>query len=159
MTDVELEEAAAANAAARGVRRIFLVALAAAVIAAGVALGVELSHHPSSSSSVAPRLLPLTFNEEGFSDGPIHREQQAIVPADQRRHVLHIAGPGGTVVYIVVRCDRGTATASLGGLASGAGCSGRAAGVVRLTLAKGGPDLQVTVNRAQRKDWAIGIYR
>ena len=43
-------------------------------------------------------------------------------------------------------------------LSAGHPRSGRPAGVVRLTLANGGPALQVTVNRAQRKDWAIGIY-
>ena len=154
------DEASGAGAAEelRGVRRIFLVALAAALVAAGVALGVELAHSSSRSSGGSPSLLPMTFNEDGFSDGPLQRQQQVVVGAGRRRRDVHVGGADGLIVYIVVRCDRGTATVRLGGLMSAAACSGRPVGLVRLTLANGGPDLHVTVNRAQRKDWAIGIY-
>ncbi|HET6817307.1 MAG TPA: hypothetical protein VFH66_08815 [Mycobacteriales bacterium] len=141
----------------RGVRRIFLLALAAALAAAGVTLGIELSHEASSRAQ--PSLMPATFREPGFADGTLHLRQQTTVPGRVRMHRLHTGKSSGSVVYVVVRCDTGTATVRLGGLTSAQACSGRPVGLVRLTLAKGGAALQVTVNHPQRHDWAIGLYR
>lgn len=152
------EATAAADNAVRGVRRIFLVALAAAIVAAGVTLGVELSHDSSGAGADAIVLLPKTFDQPGFSDGPLRSQQQVVVAAARRRTAVHVAGSDGTVVYVVVRCDRGTTTVRLGGLTATTACKGHPTGVVRLTLASPGPTLQVTVDQPQPTYWTIGIY-
>ena len=157
---VETDEAQAAEAAAQvqSVRRVFLLALALALLAGAVALVVELASHPSSSTADSS-LLPTVFRQAGFADGALHLRQQATVPSSDRRHELHTTEGEGSVVYVVARCDRGRVTVRLGGLTSAAACTGRPVGLVRLTLAPGGAALVVTVDRPQRDDWAFGLYR
>ncbi|HET7529465.1 MAG TPA: hypothetical protein VFJ98_00745 [Mycobacteriales bacterium] len=145
----------------RGVRRIFLVALAAALVAAAVTLSLELARQPASTagSPAASSLLPQTFRQPGFADGTLHRQRQVTLPGTVLRRTLQVGEPAGSVVYVVARCDRGTVTVRLGGLTSSQRCTGRPVGLVRLTLSADGVGLDVSVDQPQLSSWATGIYR
>jgi hypothetical protein len=142
----------------QSVRRIFVVALLLALLAGAAALAVELASVPSGAPSL-PTLLPATFRQSGFTEDVAHARQRETVRASERRNALRTHQPARTVVYVVARCDTGRVTAKLGGLTSATACTGRPVGVVRLTLTKPGVTLTVTVDRAQRSPWAVGIYR
>ena len=156
--DADAASVEQARAELRGVRRIFLVALAAAVVAAAVTFSLELTQGPTASEGPT-RTLPATFRQPGFSDGTLHRRQQVTVPAAEQRYLWRTSLPAGTEVYLVATCDRGTLTVQLGALTSSQRCSGRPIGLARLALAARGSRIEATVDRAQPRDWALGIYR
>lgn len=148
-----------ARAELRGVRRIFIVALAAAIVAAAVTFTVELTQHAATPASPASTLLPAIFRQPGFSEGTLHRRRQVAVPAGVQRYVLRTNVPAGTEVYLVATCDRGTVTVRLGALTSSQRCSGRPIGLARLAIATRDARIEATVDRPQTRDWALGIYR
>ena len=150
---------AAADSEIRGVRRIFLVALAAALLAAATAFAVELAHS-SDSTSAAPTVaaLPLVFSQPGFVERQVHRVASVQLPANRRHGVLRLPG-GDAPLYIVARCDTGRVQATLGALSTAQACSGGAAGVVVLSQVRRPASLQVTVSATQRTPWAVGAYR
>jgi hypothetical protein len=142
----------------RGVRRIFLVALAAALIAAGVALGIELSSHRPERLSGPAHVLPRTFQQTGFVDHPVHRVQTADFGAGSRRGTLRYLSTGKPL-YVVASCDSGRIQVVTGSLTSAQACTGKAVGVVALSRGAGAVTFTVTVSEAQKSRWAVGIYR
>jgi hypothetical protein len=142
----------------RGVRRIFLVALAAAVVAAAIALGFELSHQPASTPSVSTPTLPLTFRQPGFVDHAVRRGETASFRVGQRHGVLSVPPTSGPV-YVVVRCDVGRVTVATSVLTSAQPCTGKPVGVVALGSLRQPTRLDVTVSRPQHSSWAVAVYR
>jgi hypothetical protein len=145
------------NGELRGVRRIFLVALAAAIAAAGVTFGIELTHHSDSSDAV-PSLLPATFRQPGFVDHPLRRVQATGVAAGSRHSSLQVA-PSSVPLYVVARCDAGRVMVATNTLTSAQPCTGRSMGVVALAEVRRPTRLDVTVSTPQRGAWAVAIYR
>ena len=148
-----------ADSELRGVRRIFLVALAAALLAAATAFTIELVHSSDSTSSEPTvSALPLVFSERGFAQRELHRVAEVQLPASARRGTLRL--PGGTdPLYIVARCDTGRVQATLGALSTAQACSGAAAGVVVLSQVRRPTPLDVTISAPQHGTWAVGVYR
>ena len=149
---------AAADGEIRGVRRIFLVALAAALLAAATAFAVELAHSSDSTPGPAVPALPLVFSQPGFVERPVHRVASMQLPANTRHGVLRLPG-GADPLYIVARCDTGRVQATLGALSTAQACNGSAAGVVVLSQVHRRSSLQVTVSVTQRGPWTVGAYR
>jgi hypothetical protein len=142
----------------RGVRRIFLVALAVALLAAGVALAVELTHHRGAGAQSAAAPLPFSFSQPGFVDHPLRRVQATGVAASGRRSFLQVA-PSSPALYVIARCDTGRVTVTTDTLTSAQPCTGKPVGVVALAEVRRPTRLVVTVNLPQRVGWAVGIYR
>jgi hypothetical protein len=157
--DADVDVAGDIDGDVRRVRRIFLVALAAAIVAAAVTFAFELADNTSTSDLATTSLLPATLRLPGFADGALHRDQQFTVPMAARRYAFRTSEAPGSVVYVVARCDRGNLTVRLGGLTSAERCTGRPVGLVRLTLAALGARLEATVSRPQKADWSVGIFR
>lgn len=147
-----------ASAELRGVRRIFLVALAVALVAAGVALVVELTHQPQISTEVSAPPLPLAFRQPGFVEHAVQRKQSAGIAADRRSGTLQLA-PTREPLYVVVRCDSGRVTVATDVMTSAQPCTGEPVGVVALGGVRRPTRLRVTVSKPQRAGWAVGIYR
>jgi hypothetical protein len=141
---------------ARRVRRIFLVALGAAMLAAAVTLVVELILQRAPAP--APSVLPVTFRQPGFVDHVLHR----VATSDQRsgrlQGVLHVESSAGPL-YVVVRCDTGRVTVVADSLTSVQACTGAPVGVVALARVRRPTQLDVTVSRPQQGRWAVGVYR
>jgi hypothetical protein len=142
----------------RGVRRIFLVALAAALVAAGVALGVELTHSGPDMLNVSAHVLPRTFQQTGFVGHSVHRVQTADFGAGSRRRELHFTSTRSPV-YVVASCDTGKIQVVTGSLTSVQACRGKPVGVVALSRGAGAVTFTVSVSEAQNARWAVGIYR
>jgi hypothetical protein len=140
----------------RGVRRIFIVALAAALLAAAVAFALELANNDEQQTGPSVSLLPATFQQAGFVDREVHRVAAVQLPATARRGALRM--PGGGTLYVVARCDTGRVRATLGALSTAQLCGGSAAGVVALGLLRRPSSLEVTVSTPQKGPWAVGIY-
>jgi hypothetical protein len=157
MTSAEPVDGGAAEEL-RGVRRIFLVALAAALVAAGVALGIELSSHRPERLSGAAHVLPRTFQQTGFVDHPVHRVQTADFGAGSRRGTLHYMSTTKPL-YVVASCDSGKIQVVTGSLTSAQACTGKPVGVVALSQGARAVKFSVTVSEAQKSRWAVGIYR
>ncbi|HET7312201.1 MAG TPA: hypothetical protein VFJ17_12845 [Mycobacteriales bacterium] len=155
---VEQPAPGAEEAAVRGVRRIFLVALAAALVAAGLTLGLELSHQRTVASVVVPAPLPLTFRQAGFVEHDVRRSQVAGFPTGSRHGDLHVTTTGGTL-YVVARCTVGRVRIVVGSLTSEQACTGRPVGVVALGQVRRPLQITVTVSAQQTDRWAVGIYR
>jgi len=139
------------------VRRIFVVALAGALVAAAVAFTIELANNDNATEPVTS-LLPLTFREPGFVDRPVRRVATLERPPTSRRGTLRLPG-GAAPIYVVARCDTGQARVTLGALSTARLCQGSAVGVVVLSSVRRPAPLDVTVSGAQRGRWAVGIYR
>jgi hypothetical protein len=143
----------------RGVRRIFLVALAAAMVAAAVAFTLELvNNNDSARDGPAATLLPATFRQQGFVDRPVHQVAAVELPASSRHGTLRLPRGSGPI-YVVARCDTGQVRATLGALSTAQLCHGSAVGVVVLSLVRGPASLDLTVSGAQVGPWAVGAYR
>jgi hypothetical protein len=142
----------------QSVRRIFIVALAAALVAAVVAFTVELAISDSRSHGPNASLLPLTFQQPGFIDRPVRRIATVEMSATSRAGVLRVPRGAGPL-YVVARCDAGRVRATLGALSAAQQCRGSAVGVVVLGLVHPPASLHVDVSRAQDNRWAVGIYR
>jgi hypothetical protein len=145
------------DAEVRGVRRIFLVALAAALLAAAVAFTIQLANNHDHESGAAVSLLPSTFHQPGFVDRVVHRVAAVQLPATTPRGALRM--PGGGTLYVVARCDTGRIRVVEGNLTSGQACTGKPVGVVALAQLRRAVQLDVTVSRPQKAGWAVGIYR
>ena len=142
----------------RGVRRIFLVALAAALLAAAVAFVVELANvDDNAESGPTVAALPLVFHQPGFVEHEVHRVGAVQLPASTRRGVLRL--PGGGPVYIVARCDTGQVRATLGALSTAQVCRGTPMGVVVLNQVRRRSPLDLTVSASQRGPWTVAVYR
>jgi len=148
----------AADAEVRGVRRIFLVGLAAALIAAAVAFTVELANNDQKPAGPTVSLLPSTFRQPGFVDRDVRRLAAVELPATTRRGVLRLPGGDGAL-YVVARCDTGRIRATLGALSTAQLCRGSATGVVVLSLVRHPAPLDIRVSAAQKGRWALGVYR
>src|SRR3954471_17105936 len=95
----------------QSVRRIFIVALAAALAAAAVAFTLELANNDSSSQGPNGSLLPLTFQQPGFVDRPVRRIATVELSATSRASVLRLPRGAGPL-YVVARCDAGQVRAT-----------------------------------------------
>lgn len=138
---------------------MFLVALAAAIVAAGIAWGVELSSEPAvTPSAVSSPPLPATFEQAGFVDHAVRRTQSAGFGADRRSGQLTIA-PSTVPLYVVVQCDTGRVTVATSVLTSAQPCTGKPVGVVALAQVRRPTRLTVTVSRQQQAGWAVATYR
>jgi hypothetical protein len=142
----------------QSVRRIFIAALAAALVAAAVAFTLELVNNDSRSHGPTGSLLPPTFRQVGFVDHAVRRKQSAGFTADRRSARLQIAAASGPL-YVVVRCDAGRIQVETGALTSGQACTGKLVGVVALATLRRATRLDVTVSQPQQRTWAVGIYR
>jgi hypothetical protein len=151
---------------ARGVRRIFLVALAAALVAAAVALGIALAGdesggggRPAAGGSPRPPLLPPTFHQPGFADTTLHLSQQVDAPPAVERRLLQVDAGAGAVVYVVARCDTGLVHVRAGAITSVQRCRHTPVGVIRLVVPQQGLAMDVNVDKPQDGPWAVAIYR
>ena len=142
----------------RGVRRIFLVALASALVAAGVTLAIQLTNQKPASPVVAVPPLPLTFSQAGFVDHTVHRVQAAYFGAGSRKGELKFTSTASPL-YVVARCDMGKIEVVAGSLTSAQACTGKPVGVLALSQRGPATKFMVTVNEAQKARWAVGIYR
>jgi hypothetical protein len=147
----------AVDAEVTRVRRIFVVALAGALVAAAVAFTIELTNHDNATEPVTT-LLPVTFREPGFVERPVRRIATLERPATSRRGTLQLPG-GAAPIYVVARCDRGQVRVTLGAVSTARLCRGTAVGVVVLSSVRRPAPLNATVSGAQRGRWAVGIYR
>ena len=139
------------------VRRIFVVALAGALVAAAVAFTIELANHDNVSEPVTS-LLPVTFREPGFVERPVRRIGTVERPATSRRGTLQLPG-GAAAIYVVADWDTGQVRVTLGAVSTARLCKGSPVGVVVLSSVRRPAPLDVTVSAAQNSRWAVGIYR
>jgi hypothetical protein len=156
MSDRPVDGAAAEEL--RGVRRIFLVALAAALVAAGVALGIELTNSGPGPLNAPAHVLPRTFEQTGFVDHAVHRVQTADFGAGRHKAELRVMSTASPL-YVVASCDTGKIQVVTGSLTSVQACSGKPVGVVALSHGTGAVTFTVSVSEAQNAGWAVGIYR
>ena len=145
----------------QSVRRIFLIALGAALVAAGIAYGVELAGSPAAPAAARPSLLPLTFVERGFADHVLQRVATVELTAGSRNGALRVTDwpSGSRSVYVVARCSAGSVRVVSGALSASRPCSGQPTGVVVLGLVHPPLRLEVTTTEPQPHRWAVGVYR
>jgi hypothetical protein len=145
----------------RSVRRMFLVALAAALVAAGVTYAVELARSPTAPATPRPQLLPVTFSERGFADHVLDRVATVELKAGSGHGALQVADwpSGSQSLYVVARCSAGSIRVASGALSASQPCRGTAAGVVVLGLVHPPLRLDITATDPQPQRWAVGAYR
>jgi hypothetical protein len=144
------------------VRRIFLVALAAAAAAGVVALLLSLrgaSDDPEPAAVDGPAF-PSGFREPGFVDGEVRLVADAAAGAGVRR-LDHAFRPPGGEVWLVAQCDAGTVTVRTGAVTSSRPCTGDPVGVAALGgVAADDPlDVVVSVSATQQQPWGVALYR
>ena len=143
---------------AQGVRRVLRVALLAAVAAGAGAYALILARPaPPVRAVPPPRIFPLTFSEPGFVDHPVRLGTSSQVAGTARtsKQVL----PSGGTIWVVARCDTGTATVTIGALTSSTKCTGRPHGVVALDASGRDVTIAATVHAAQHSTWGVAVYR
>ena len=129
------------------------------VLVLAAAVGGYVLSRPGESApapKVQPSLFPAQFAESGFVDGHVALVTSYDAAATARRATGPITVRG--TAFVVARCDRGTIRVEVGGLTSSRACTGAAAGVVAVQLARA-ETLVATVTTPQRGSWGVAVYQ